>query len=88
MAPFFIGESDADLKRRVQRYLDARGLKLTVEDQIADFKGSGIFCGVPDDFIAQVKAKKASGLDRFYFQLVDPSDRDAAEILTSALRRI
>jgi len=88
MAPFFIGESDTDLRKRVQKYLDENGLKMKVEDQMAEFKESGIVCGTPSDFITQVKDKRASGLERFYFQLYDPSDRAAAEILTSTLRKI
>lgn len=88
MAPFFIGESDTDLKKRVQRYLDGSGLKVSAEDQISDFKNNGVFCGTPDDFAAQVKEKRASGLSRFYFQMVDPSDKAAAEILTGTLRKI
>ncbi len=88
MAPFYIGENDSDLKKRVQRYLDEMGLKKKVEDQIKDFRETGILCGTPDDFIAQVKEKRAAGLDRFYFQLWDPSDKDAAEILTKTMRRI
>lgn len=88
MAPFFIGESDADLKRRVQRYLTNNGLVSKVEEQIADFRESGIFCGTPEDFTDQVKEKRSLGLDKFYFQLSDPSDKAAAEILTKTLGRI
>jgi alkanesulfonate monooxygenase SsuD/methylene tetrahydromethanopterin reductase-like flavin-dependent oxidoreductase (luciferase family) len=88
MAPFFIGESDSDLNKPVQNYLEENGLKMKVESQIREFKESGIFCGTPDDFIAQIKEKRAAGLDRFYFQLYDPSDKDAAEILTRTIRRI
>jgi len=88
MAPFYIGESDQDLRKRVQKYLDENGLKMTVEAQISDFKESGLFCGTPSDFAAQVKEKRAAGLDRFYFQLADPSDKDAAEILTRTLKQM
>lgn len=88
MAPFFIGESDSDLRKRIQKYLDANGLKEKVEDQIKDFKESGILCGAPDDFILQLNEKRSAGLARFYFQLQDPSDREAAEILTKTLRRV
>jgi alkanesulfonate monooxygenase SsuD/methylene tetrahydromethanopterin reductase-like flavin-dependent oxidoreductase (luciferase family) len=88
MAPFFIGESDIDLKKRVQKYLDENGSQMKVEDQMADFKKTGIICGTPSDFIEQVREKKSAGIDRFYFQLFDPSDKDAAEILTTTLRKI
>jgi alkanesulfonate monooxygenase SsuD/methylene tetrahydromethanopterin reductase-like flavin-dependent oxidoreductase (luciferase family) len=88
MAPFFIGESDADLRKRVQKYLDENGLKDSADDQISEFKQSGILCGTPDDFTAQLQEKRSSGLDRFYFQLFDPSDTAAAEILTATLKKI
>jgi len=88
MAPFFIGESDSDLRNRIQKYLDSNGLNEKAEDQIRDFKESGILCGTPDDFIAQLNEKRSMGLERFYFQLQDPSDRAAAEILTKTLRRV
>jgi alkanesulfonate monooxygenase SsuD/methylene tetrahydromethanopterin reductase-like flavin-dependent oxidoreductase (luciferase family) len=88
MAPFFIGESDSDLKKRVQHYLDELGLKMTVEDQIKDFKETGILCGTPDDFMAQIKEKRAAGLDRFYFQHINTNDKDAADILTKTISRI
>jgi alkanesulfonate monooxygenase SsuD/methylene tetrahydromethanopterin reductase-like flavin-dependent oxidoreductase (luciferase family) len=86
MAPFYIGESESDLHRRVQHYLDDSGLKMKVEDQIKDFRESGVFCGTSSDFASQVKEKRAAGLDRFYFQLWDPKDKEAAEILTKTLR--
>jgi alkanesulfonate monooxygenase SsuD/methylene tetrahydromethanopterin reductase-like flavin-dependent oxidoreductase (luciferase family) len=88
MAPFFIGESQRDLNKRVEKYLEENGLHLKVEDQIRDFRESGTLCGTPDDFIAQIKEKRAAGLDRFYFQLLDPSDNDAAEILTSTVNKV
>jgi len=88
MAPFFIGDSDADLKKRVQRYLDVSGLDGNADDQIVEFKKKGIFCGTPDDFLSQVKEKRSAGVNKFYFQMFDPSDKAAAEILTGALRKI
>jgi alkanesulfonate monooxygenase SsuD/methylene tetrahydromethanopterin reductase-like flavin-dependent oxidoreductase (luciferase family) len=88
MAPFFIGESDSDLKGRVKRYLESNGLQEKVEDQISEFKQSGILCGTPDDFTAQLNEKRETGLRRFYFQLADPSDKAAAEVLTKTLRKI
>jgi alkanesulfonate monooxygenase SsuD/methylene tetrahydromethanopterin reductase-like flavin-dependent oxidoreductase (luciferase family) len=88
MGPFFIGESESDLGKRIQRFLKENGLEGSVQDQIAKFREGGTFCGTPDEFIDQIKEKKNAGMKKFYFQLNDPSDRDAVEILTKTIRRI
>ena len=88
MGPFFIGESEADLNKRVQRFLKDNGLEGSVQDQIANFRERGIFCGIPEDFVDQIKEKRTAGVNKFYFQLSDPTDREAAEILTKTIRRL
>lgn len=89
MAPFFIAETEGDLKKKVQQFMQMEGLRAkNVDDQISEFRASGLLCGTPEDFTSQIKAKRAAGLDRFYLQLWDPSDRDSIEILTSTLRKI
>src|SRR5579862_4095375 len=85
MGPFFIGESESDLSKRIQRFLKENGLEGTVEEQIANFKERGIFCGTPENFLDQIKEKKNAGMNKFYFQLYPP-DKEAAEILTKTLR--
>jgi alkanesulfonate monooxygenase SsuD/methylene tetrahydromethanopterin reductase-like flavin-dependent oxidoreductase (luciferase family) len=88
MGPFFIGESEADLNKRVHRFLKDNGLEGSVQDQIANFRERGILCGTSGDFVDQIKEKRNAGLNKFYFQLSDPSDREAAEILTKTIRRL
>ncbi|HXQ92485.1 MAG TPA: LLM class flavin-dependent oxidoreductase [Nitrososphaerales archaeon] len=88
MGPFFIGETQDDLNKRVQRFLKEGGLEGSVQDQIVDFRKRGIICGTPEDFVYQIKEKKDAGVNKFYFQLADPTDRDAADILTRTLRRL
>jgi alkanesulfonate monooxygenase SsuD/methylene tetrahydromethanopterin reductase-like flavin-dependent oxidoreductase (luciferase family) len=88
MGPFFIGESESDLKRTVQKFLKNEGLQTPVEKQVAEFKEKGQIYGTPDDIIVQIKDKRAAGIQRFYFQLVDPNDKEAVEILTKTLRKI
>ena len=86
MGPFFIGESESDLGKRIQRFLKENGLEGSVQDQIANFRERGIFCGTPEDFLSQIKEKRNSGVNKFYFQLSDPTDKEAAEILTKTIR--
>jgi alkanesulfonate monooxygenase SsuD/methylene tetrahydromethanopterin reductase-like flavin-dependent oxidoreductase (luciferase family) len=91
MGPFFIAESQDALNAKVSAHLQSAPFQLpgqTVQTQISKFKELGIPCGVLDDFIAQIKEKVNTGISKFYFQLLNPKDREMADLLTKTLRQM
>ena len=86
MGPFFLGESESDLRHRVGSYLKENGAEPDVDGAIAGMRERGMFCGTPSEFLSQVEARKNAGVSKFYFQLADPADKALPEILTKTLR--
>ncbi|MFI5421094.1 MAG: LLM class flavin-dependent oxidoreductase [Nitrososphaerales archaeon] len=86
MGPFFLGESESDLRDRVKKYLKENGADPDFDGAIAGLRERGVFCGTPSDFLSQVEARKNAGVSKFYFQLADPTDKALAETLTKTLR--
>ena len=87
MGPFFIGDTQHDLEERVNRFSKRMGSdQANVREQISKLRERGILCGLSRDFLGQVEEKRKAGIERFYFQLLDPSDHEAVELLTKTIR--
>ena len=86
MGPFFIGESESDLRARIKDYIKENGSGDDVNEAISGFRERGMFCGTTDDFLSQVEARKKAGVSQFYFQVSDPKDKTKIDILTRTLR--
>jgi alkanesulfonate monooxygenase SsuD/methylene tetrahydromethanopterin reductase-like flavin-dependent oxidoreductase (luciferase family) len=87
MGPFFIGESESDLRSRIGVYMKENGLDQNLDEHIAGLRERGVFCGTPDEFLSQIDARINAGVGRFYFQASDHKDRAVIEILTKTLRK-
>ncbi|MDA4130311.1 MAG: LLM class flavin-dependent oxidoreductase [Thaumarchaeota archaeon] len=87
MGPFYLGESESDLRSRISKFLKANGMDQNVDEAISGLRERGAFCGTPDEFSSQIAARKKAGVDKFYFQVSDPQDKIVIDILTKMLRK-
>ena len=86
MGPFFIGETQTKLESNITRYLRAMGSDSSPRDRIKIFMERGIFCGTTEEFKSQLEAREKLGVSKFYFQILDPTNREMVETLVEALR--
>jgi alkanesulfonate monooxygenase SsuD/methylene tetrahydromethanopterin reductase-like flavin-dependent oxidoreductase (luciferase family) len=86
MGPFLIAETKSELDARIRRHLNARHIDDTPEGAKRRLEQQGIFCGLIDDFVAQVNKRRDIGIEKFYFQVLYPEDRAMVDILTDTLK--
>lgn len=82
MGPFILGQNKADIQRRVSNYSKLEGRILSLDE----LRKRGLPCGCKDEFIEQVRSFEEAGVQRFYFQILDPKDKQMIELLTDTLK--
>lgn len=80
-----VGVDEQDLRRRVQIRLDHNNQKDDVDEWIKTMQGDGWYVGTVDQVAEQVRALKAAGCTRWYFQLVPVNDYGMLEIIAKEL---
>jgi len=87
MAPFVIAENSTDLEARVKRFMRRRGASGSVQSYLKELKAnSGVIAGTADGFVSQLNERIELGIEKFYFQVLDTSDRQPEDLLTDTLR--
>jgi alkanesulfonate monooxygenase SsuD/methylene tetrahydromethanopterin reductase-like flavin-dependent oxidoreductase (luciferase family) len=82
---FFVAESSKKLQRKLMA--KSRLLKeLNLPTTIDGLRKNEVLCGDVDEFIAQLKEFIKAGVDRFYFDILDPRDKEMIALLTSILK--
>jgi alkanesulfonate monooxygenase SsuD/methylene tetrahydromethanopterin reductase-like flavin-dependent oxidoreductase (luciferase family) len=82
---FFLAESSKKLQRKLKA--KSRLLKeLNLPTQINELKKKEVLCGDVEEFIAQLKEFSKAGVDRFYFDILDPRDKEMIDLLTRVLK--
>ncbi len=82
MGSFIIGENQKDLELRIAHRSKLTGTSLTAEK----LKERGVLCGKPDEFVSQLNAVIEAGVQKFYFQVLNPEDKEMIDLLTDTLR--
>lgn len=82
MSPFILGESTAGIQHSLSHYSKLEGRTLSLDE----LRRRGVPCGRKDEFIEQVKSFKEAGVQRFYFDILDPKDKQMIELLTDTLK--
>ncbi len=78
---FFLAESSKKLQRKLKA--KSRLLKeLNLPTNINELKKKEVLCGDVEEFIAQLKEFRKAGVDRFYFDILDPRDKEMIDLLT------
>src|SRR5208282_5590798 len=82
---FFLAESSKKLQRKL--IAKSRLLKeLNLPTNIEELKKNEVLCGDVEGFIAQLKEFRKAGVDRFYFDILDPRDKEMVYLLTRILK--
>lgn len=86
MGSFLITENKKELNLKVREFAKFHDLG---EDPILAAKElaeSGRLCGTVEQFVEQLNSKIESGIEKFYFQILDPTDKEMVHLLTDTLR--
>jgi alkanesulfonate monooxygenase SsuD/methylene tetrahydromethanopterin reductase-like flavin-dependent oxidoreductase (luciferase family) len=82
---FFLAETSKKLQRKLNA--ESRRLKeLNLPISICALRKHEVFCGDTDEFISQMKGFTEAGVDRFYFDILNPNDKHMVDLLTMTLR--
>ncbi len=87
MCAFIIGESDADLRRRLQalqQLMPPLG-QLPADGAVAALRGRGWLAGTPPQVIEQIKALEAQGVSRIMLQHHLQTDFEALELIAKEI---
>jgi alkanesulfonate monooxygenase SsuD/methylene tetrahydromethanopterin reductase-like flavin-dependent oxidoreductase (luciferase family) len=82
MSSFIIGEKRNDLEPRILKYSKPRNAPTAPEK----LRERGVLCGTVDEFVDQLNAFMEAGVEKFYFQVLDPQDKPMLELLTKTLK--
>ena len=83
--PFFLAKTNELLQRKLRKkssLLRDWGLPAAIDGLVKH----EIICGNLDEFASQLKELKKAGVNRFYFDIVDPKDKEMVDLLTQTLR--
>lgn len=88
MGPFLLAPDAASLESSLKRWIARRG----VSDGPDAFKkrlvSNGVLVGTPGEFASQLRERMDWGLEKFYFQVIHPEDRQMVELLTETLKGV
>ena len=85
MIPFYIAENQRKLEKKLKQksiFSQVFGTPLTADL----LRERGVLCGTVDEFTSQVKDLSKAGIKKFYFQILNPQDKEMVSLLTSTLR--
>ena len=86
MSGFVLAESLAQLRRTVRRQMRVFGIAGDPDKTLATLKRTGTFAGQLRDFASQVGNSLDEGVDRIYFQVLEPRDKVSMKLLAETLR--
>jgi alkanesulfonate monooxygenase SsuD/methylene tetrahydromethanopterin reductase-like flavin-dependent oxidoreductase (luciferase family) len=86
MAPFIIAENEYELQKRMKWYGSFIGFSGSIEQLRCVIYNQGLFCGVVEGFVQQVNERRKIGTEKFYFQVLNPSDVEMKNLLTETIK--
>jgi alkanesulfonate monooxygenase SsuD/methylene tetrahydromethanopterin reductase-like flavin-dependent oxidoreductase (luciferase family) len=86
MGSFLIAESRNKLNQKLKKFAIKRGLSSDSDQAARKLREEGRLCGVVDEFVDQMNEKIDAGIQKFYFQILDPRDKDMVETLTHTVK--
>jgi alkanesulfonate monooxygenase SsuD/methylene tetrahydromethanopterin reductase-like flavin-dependent oxidoreductase (luciferase family) len=86
MGPFVVAESEAKLRARLRGEMRKKGATGDEDAYARTLKKGGWLVGVTDDFVSSVNELRERGVDKFYFQLWDPAEREQIDFLAGVLK--
>ncbi len=86
MGSFIIAKTDSELEQKLRKAAKSQGTDLTPAEFQKKLVSGGRLCGKAEEFVEQLNDKIDSGIERFYFQVLDPSDKEMVDLLTDTLK--
>ncbi len=86
MWPFIIADNQRNLESLVKLYMRAWRITGNVESAIPKLRKSGILYGTVNEVVDQINEFRESGVENFYFNVLDGRDRGVIDILTHTLK--
>lgn len=88
MGPFIIAESEANLRNKVRAEMRRAGISKDPELYTKELRGRGRIVETLDGFGDAVNLFRQKGVEKFYFQILNPSDRESIVLLADALKKL
>jgi len=85
-APFIIGEDESDLLKKAERRMNALSIQSTAEEYLKRMKSRNAMIGTPRFFTEQLNDRINWGIEKFYFQTLEPLDEDTMMLLAETLK--
>ena len=86
MAPFVIAENQNQLEQKIAKNGELYKARFDSPLNLDEIRKRGVLCGTVDEFTSQLKDFSNAGIEKFYFQILDPHDREMVNLLTSTLK--
>jgi alkanesulfonate monooxygenase len=86
--PFFLAKTTDQLQRKLKAkssLVTTWGLPTSV-DELRKGGQWKVLCGTVDEFRSQLNELRKAGVDKFYFDIIDPKDKEMIDLLTSTLK--
>jgi alkanesulfonate monooxygenase SsuD/methylene tetrahydromethanopterin reductase-like flavin-dependent oxidoreductase (luciferase family) len=87
MGPFIIGRNEGELEASARLQASKLGQAVSPQELLKRIRGRNALCGIPEDFLEQVRAKVDAGIGRIFFQTLVPENTDMIELLADTLQR-
>jgi len=84
---FFLAETSKKLQRKLNAE-SSRLKELNLPRSIRALRKHEVLCGDIDEFISQVIEFTEAGVDRFYFDILNPNDKHMVDLLTKTLNEL
>ena len=86
MGPYLLAKTESGLENSAKKQIGAMGMNISPRDLISRLREREAPCGLVEDFVERVRAKHEAGVQRLYFQTLDPSNNDMSELLADTLK--
>jgi alkanesulfonate monooxygenase SsuD/methylene tetrahydromethanopterin reductase-like flavin-dependent oxidoreductase (luciferase family) len=88
MGSFVIAENDSLLAAKARAMMRGVGVRTTPELYIKELRKKGRIVEPAKRFGERLKERMESGIEKFYFQVLDPGDTESVDLLASVLKQL
>ncbi|MBI3116632.1 MAG: LLM class flavin-dependent oxidoreductase [Thaumarchaeota archaeon] len=81
-----LAENKRDLEKRMRHYARMVRIAGGQQEVLNRIRAKGVICGDVENFVAEVNKRRDVGIQRFYFQVLDPRDKGMFDLLADTLK--
>jgi alkanesulfonate monooxygenase SsuD/methylene tetrahydromethanopterin reductase-like flavin-dependent oxidoreductase (luciferase family) len=86
MGAAHIAENKEGLRKLITERMGLSRPGESYESTVERLKARGVIVGLIDDFVEQIGERMDAGIEKFYFQFLDPTNRVLAELLANTIK--